>query len=127
MTIGIDTNSVWSLVGDNEEIDRRVGPFGSPLVPLPVLAESHFAVLNSRRRAENRTRLDDFLARAVVPPLTTETARLYAEIRYQLKLKGRPIQMNDMWIAAVCLEHNVPLLTRDSDFDNVDGLVVVHW
>ncbi|WP_223265290.1 PIN domain-containing protein [Nostoc sp. 'Peltigera membranacea cyanobiont' 210A] len=35
--------------------------------------------------------------------------------------------MNDVWIAAHCLEHGWVLVTDDSDFDYVDGLVIEHW
>ncbi|MFN6200692.1 MAG: PIN domain-containing protein [Aphanizomenon sp.] len=44
-----------------------------------------------------------------------------------LKRKGRPIPMNDIWIAAQCLEKGWILVTDDTDFDYVDGLVLEHW
>ena len=35
--------------------------------------------------------------------------------------------MNDMWIAALCIQHDVPLLTSDHGFDIITGLTVIHW
>lgn len=35
--------------------------------------------------------------------------------------------MNDLWIAALCLQHALPLLTNDRGFDTIDGLAVIHW
>ncbi|MEH2065356.1 MAG: PIN domain-containing protein [Nostoc sp.] len=52
---------------------------------------------------------------------------IYAQTRSALKRKGRPIPMNDVWIAAHCLEDGWVLVTDDSDFDYVDGLVIEHW
>ncbi len=56
-----------------------------------------------------------------------KTAVVYAQMRLALKRKGRPIPMNDVWIAAQCLERSWVLVTDDSDFDYMDGLVIDHW
>jgi tRNA(fMet)-specific endonuclease VapC len=52
---------------------------------------------------------------------------MYAQTRLALKRKGRPIPMNDVWIAAQCLEHDWVLVTDDTDFDYVDGLKLERW
>lgn len=52
------------------------------------------------------------------------TASVYAQIRMQLKQKGKPIPENDLWIAALCVEHGIPLATEDTHFSEVDGLIV---
>jgi len=60
---------------------------------------------------------------------TQYTARTYAEVRVALKQTTLPAasKLNDLWIAALCLEHNLPLLTNDHGFDHIAGLSVVHW
>jgi tRNA(fMet)-specific endonuclease VapC len=45
----------------------------------------------------------------------------------QLKRHGKPIPENDLWIAAICVEHDLPLATVDSHFDYVEGLHVYSW
>ena len=50
------------------------------------------------------------------------TATVYARLRLGLKEKGKPIPENDLRIAALCVEHHVPLVTLDRHFDAVDGL-----
>ena len=52
---------------------------------------------------------------------------MYAKIRYQLRVKGKPMPENDVWIAAAAMEHDLPLLTRDAHFRNVNGLEVLGW
>ena len=54
--------------------------------------------------------------------ITTRTAAVYARPRLGLKEKGRPIPENDLWIAALSMEHHVPLIIRDGRFDSVDDL-----
>jgi tRNA(fMet)-specific endonuclease VapC len=78
-------------------------------------------------RAEaNRRLLSRFLAASRVKLLSlgSETAEHYADIYAGLRRKGRPIPANDMWIAASAREHGLMVLTRDSHFRQVEGLLV---
>ena len=54
--------------------------------------------------------------------MTDETAVAYAALRVALKRSGRPIPANDAWIAALALQHRLPVLSRDEHFDAVPGL-----
>jgi predicted nucleic acid-binding protein len=55
------------------------------------------------------------------------TASQYAAIRGALKQRGRPIPSNDAWIAALALQHRMPVVSRDAHFDEVSGLERVAW
>jgi tRNA(fMet)-specific endonuclease VapC len=44
-----------------------------------------------------------------------------------LEAKGQIIPENDIWIAAVALECDMPLATRDAHFQRVEGLTVIQW
>ena len=41
--------------------------------------------------------------------------------------KGRPIPENDIWIAAIALQYDLTLITRDTHFGEVDNLKVESW
>ena len=56
------------------------------------------------------------LAAAVVLVPTESTAVLYGAIHAELAMAGTPIPQNDIWIAAVAREHELPLVTRDAHF-----------
>ncbi len=56
-----------------------------------------------------------------------ETARHYAAIRLELKIAGKPIPADDAWIAALCRQHAMPIMSRDSHFDFVAGLRRLAW
>lgn len=88
------------------------------LLPLPVLAELYVGALSSLVSQEWTRLLPD-----------EETARTYAEIRVRTR-NVTPIsasKTNDLWIAALCLQHDLPLLTNDGGFDHITGLTVIHW
>jgi tRNA(fMet)-specific endonuclease VapC len=60
--------------------------------------------------------------RVEVLPCDEETAVRYAELKLQLKKAGTPIPLNDVWIAALVLQHQATLFTRDSDFERIPQL-----
>jgi predicted nucleic acid-binding protein len=35
--------------------------------------------------------------------------------------------VNDLWIAALCIQHSLPLLTNDRGFNGIENLEVIHW
>lgn len=82
--------------------------------------------------AGNRQNLnEDLLQRFLDSPnvqtvtLTDKTTKLFANTYLKLRKAGTPIGTNDLWISAICIEHNVPLLTTDSDFAKVTDLKLI--
>ncbi|GAA6622656.1 PIN domain-containing protein [Scytonema sp. NUACC26] len=55
------------------------------------------------------------------------TATQYGQIRNLLRQKGRPIPDNDIWIAAVAIQYQLTLISRDAHFQEVEGLWVERW
>jgi tRNA(fMet)-specific endonuclease VapC len=50
-----------------------------------------------------------------------------AALNQELRVKGQPIPENDIWVAAIALQHRLTLVTRDEHFKQVDGLAVETW
>ena len=92
------------------------------LLPVPVIGELRYGALNSRRSAENLVEVERLVSRCRVLDITVATAAVYARLRLGLKEKGRPIPENDLWIAALCVEHQMPLVTFDGHFDEIEEL-----
>ena len=95
-------------------------------LPLIVLGELLAGFLAGDRAQSNRDDLAEFMALTQVHLLRPDekTARHYAEVYAALRQQGRPIPANDMWIAALSLQHRLPLLTFDAHFRNVPGLAL---
>ena len=54
--------------------------------------------------------------------VTSETARHYADVREEFRQVKPPIPENDLWIAALVRQHDLPVITRDAHFDLVAGI-----
>lgn len=52
-----------------------------------------------------------------------DTADHYARLFVQLKRAGKPLPDNDVWIAALCIQHRLALITRDKHFDRIPQLM----
>lgn len=74
-------------------------------------------------RAKLKKQLRDCIALDIQAP----TTHYYAEITLELKRQGKPIPTNDIWIAALCRQHSLPLLSRDSHFDLIAGTRQIGW
>ena len=96
-------------------------------LPLVALGELYKGAEKSARSAHNRKLVDDFLERVSLLYPDVTTARVYAATAAALETIGQPINQNDIWIAAVALELDMPLATRDAHFDRVPGLSVLAW
>ena len=59
--------------------------------------------------------------------MTGPTTVAYARVRASLKKLGRPIPANDAWIAALALQHRLPVMSRDEHFDADPGLRRETW
>lgn len=94
------------------------------VIPFVVLAEIRVGA-QLARRGENQVRvLNELLGQPGVRTVhsTDGTAHHYAAIYAQLRRKGTPIPTNDIWIAALALEHNLILHTRDAHFDRIPSV-----
>lgn len=124
ITIALDTCEYAAFKhGDTLAMDR-IARADRIVVPLPVLAELRVGFRGGEREGRNLDELESFFSssRVEVPPMTEQTAILYAEVFGTLKRKGTPIPINDVWIAAVALEQGAILYSRDANFSLIEGL-----
>ena len=123
----LDTNIVIALFAKELALEQHLAKANSVFVPSIVLGELYFGARKSVRVAENMTRIDDFAMASTVLPCDAETARQYGDIKGQLRAKGRPIPENDIWIAAIAMQYQLTLVSRDKHLIEVDGLDVESW
>jgi tRNA(fMet)-specific endonuclease VapC len=96
-------------------------------VPVIVLGEYRLGIAQSRHYTSYENWLRDWITAVIVLDIQEETTQHYAAIGLELKKKGRPIPANDVWIAALCRQHALPLLSRDRHFDVVAGIRRLDW
>ena len=91
-------------------------------IPVIVLGEYRHGIAQSRNRATYENWLTALLSDCFVLDINEPTTHCYADIILELVGKGKPIPTHDLWIAALCRQHSLPLLSRDRHFDQVSGI-----
>jgi tRNA(fMet)-specific endonuclease VapC len=123
----LDTNIVIAIFAKEAKMQAHLVSATEVFVPTIVLGELYYGAHKSSRLAENIAKINEFAANSVVLVSDTAKAQSYGEIKNALRAKGRPIPENDIWIAAIAMQYNLALVTRDSHFGEVDGLVIETW
>lgn len=124
MTLVLDTNAYQALMKGEPGVVERVRQAEYLAIPVPVLAELRFGFANGTRGRQNEAILGRFLDSPRVQLLDCDegTTHHYAALKLQLKRQGTPIPINDVWIAALVLQHQGILLTFDQDFAHIPQL-----
>jgi tRNA(fMet)-specific endonuclease VapC len=123
----LDTNVIIGLLAGEPAVLENLARAEHVFVPSIAIGELCFGARKSGRVEENLALIDEFAASSVVLGCDTDTARRYGEVKNSLRLRGRPIPENDLWIAAIALQHELALATRDEHFDPIESLAVVSW
>jgi tRNA(fMet)-specific endonuclease VapC len=97
------------------------------VLPFVVVGELRAGFAHGRRPAENERVLRRFLVKDGVQVMFADdqTTHHYASVFRQLRKQGTPIPTNDVWLAALVLQHNLALHARDRHFDHLPQLVRV--
>jgi len=60
-------------------------------------------------------------------PITEAIARLYGTLFNDLRSRGRVLSLTDMFLAALCRQMNLTLLTTDRDFEALPDIRTENW
>lgn len=123
----LDTNALSAVADDEPTAVRLFSQAASIELPAIVLGEYRFGIAQSRRRKEYEKWLEQLIAATRFLPVDQETTGHYAQVRSELKKAGKPIPSNDLWIAALCRQHRLPMMSEDNHFDAVQGLKRIRW
>ncbi len=123
----LDTNALAAFVEGDRRLVSLLRAHEHLAIPVIVLGEYRFGIAASSQRDAYVAWLQAYLNRFDVLSINAETADIYAALRIELKTAGKLIPSNDAWIAALALQHRLPLASRDAHFDNVRGLRRVAW
>jgi tRNA(fMet)-specific endonuclease VapC len=125
MRVALDTNRITDLFRGDLELAEQLGTAVEVWIPLFVLGEIKAGFQGGTQQRHNEGLLNRLLAKPTVGVLlpSRETAEHYARIFVQLRRAGTPVPDNDLWIAALVLEHDLALITRDRHFERIPQVI----
>ncbi len=123
----LDTNIVIGLFAGEQSILDHLKSVNEVYVPSIVIGELYYGARKSSQASQNKQRIAAFVARNTILACDAVTAFHYGEIKEQLRKSGKPIPENDIWIAAIAVQFNHILVSRDEHFSFVQGLTTEFW
>ena len=123
----LDTNGLSAVAEGESALEPILRKAAQVAIPVIVLGEYRYGISQSRNRKPYERWLAEYLPTFRILDVDERTTLSYSAIRTELKRAGTPIPSNDVWIAALCRQHSLPLLSRDQHFDAVAGIRRVQW
>lgn len=125
--LALDTNAVVRLFRAAGAEEPPALASRTVVLPLPVVGELFAGAYASAMHEQNLEITESFVEQHDVISPDEETARLYGRLRAKFRMSpGLTVaKLNDLWIAAICIQHGIPLLTNDRGFSSIAGLTVV--
>lgn len=120
----LDSNIVIDLFRGDQQTISRIKLIKEVKIPVIVLGELYFGANKSNQTSKRLKQIARLEELVTILNITKSTTRSYGVIKDQLRLKGKPIPENDIWIASLALEHNLILLTKDKHFEYIDGISI---
>ena len=95
--------------------------------PSIVVGELSYGFMKGSRQQFNERKLQEFIRKLQIEIIDVDhnVARKYGIIYLSLAKKGAKIPINDVWIAACCMETGGTLVTRNRHFSHVDQIETV--
>lgn len=122
----LDTNVVIRHFREQGELNDVLADHDLYL-PQVALGEVYAGAEKSARPEHHHKLIQSFLPSVTVLASNHETARQYGRLWAELARAGSMISLNDVWIGALALQHQLPLASYDTHFENIAELRVYQW
>lgn len=125
----IDTNVLITfLEKGGKDLATSLSAYDEIVLTPTILGEYRAGIGPDKRGRASEAALNEFLSQDSVRTveMTTKTAIFYAKVYRALKDAGKPIPVNDIWIAASALEHAVEFCSFDAHFSAIPMLQFEH-
>ena len=129
----LDTNAFSDLMRENPRLRARLAAMPATdraVICSTVRGEILFGIRHlpaGKRRRELESKATNLFAAIPCEPVPEAAGDHYAAVKISRQQQGLTLDENDLWIAATVLAIGAVLVTRDSDFQRVSGLIVEDW
>jgi tRNA(fMet)-specific endonuclease VapC len=125
-SIALDSNIVIDILNSKSSTISIIERYHLICLPIVVCGELLYGAHNSQKHVMNLQVVHAFINKCTLLETNFLVAEQYAKIRLQLKKIGKPIPENDIWIAALCIVKDIPLLSFDKHFIDITSLKLIH-
>lgn len=123
----LDTNIVIAVLRQETQVRETLAAFDHIFLPAIVVGELLYGAHNAQHPNKEMAKVESFLTsldESAILPCDHATAQVYGWLKHQRSKLGRPIPENDLWIAALAYQYDLPLATRDAHFQTIDEVEV---
>jgi tRNA(fMet)-specific endonuclease VapC len=120
-----DTSIIIHAFKNNHDIISQLRTFAEIFIPSIAAGELYYGAYCSANVKKHLDQSNQFLQNYTILTPDITTGDFYGRIKKSLKDRGKPIPENDIWIAAIALQFNLPLFTSDNHFKTVDNIILV--
>jgi tRNA(fMet)-specific endonuclease VapC len=123
----LDTNIIIALFANQEAINNNLLIAEEIFIPSIAIGELYYGANKSQKVQDNLAKINEFIINNIILGCDAITAKYYGQIKHSLRIKGRPLPENDIWIAAIAFQYDLILVSRDSHFQEIENLQLVQW
>jgi tRNA(fMet)-specific endonuclease VapC len=122
----LDTNAYSHLMAGNQSVLTIISEADIVYMSVFVIGELLTGFKGGKHEQRNREILNHFLKKQTVKILsaTMDTSEFFSDIKHTLRKAGKPLPINDIWIASHCLQSGSMIITFDAHFKEIPGLLV---
>jgi len=131
VTYLLDTNAISAIMREDGKMASWLSSVGAgdQVVVCPVARGEILFGLEKlpvgKRRSGLEVKAWKLFAALACEPIPPGAGDHYASVKVARQRRGLPLDENDLWIAATALAIGATLVTRDSDFREIEGLAIV--
>jgi tRNA(fMet)-specific endonuclease VapC len=116
--VALDTNRYTDFARGEISVAKILESATQIYFPFIVVAELRAGFAAGTKNAANETLLNEFLKEKDVLIVYPDAGTLatYVSLFRDLRVRGKMIPINDLWIASIVLQHDFRLCTRDQHF-----------
>lgn len=123
----LDTNIIIAIFADEVTVKENLLQANEVFIPTIAVGELYYGAPKSAQIQTNMAKIAQLVSHTQILVCDVVTAQKYGDIKNKLRLKGRPLPENDVWIAALALQHQLILVTRDAHFQEVENISTIVW
>lgn len=123
----LDTNAISALADNNPALAQELATTSTAALPFIAYAEFRYGLHGSNRPEVGLQLLANLTEKLPLLFPSPETLEAYALLKDDLKRNGLKIPDNDLWIAALARQHDMPVLSQDRHFDDVPDIRRIGW